>query len=134
MKTGIIIFLVIILVIGLFAISPYNFVLGKGDSMKPTFNNCTLILIKNNINPLLVERGEIVLINISDVQTKFEFEKIAHRVVNNDKIHKKISTRGDNNLTYDFPTQVDGYFDYERILGKVRYHLDIPTNFCNGFA
>lgn len=111
--------------------SKFSLALGEGDSMNPTFGNCTLLIIEKNISLPQIEIGEIVLVNISGIPTGFDFEKIAHRVVDHFYYSQKIATRGDNDNYYTTSEQSDGYFVYNRILGKVRYYIDLPSFFCN---
>ena len=100
----------------------------QGESMKPTFSDCMILSVNNLIQPENIVVGNIVVIDILDENK--EFSKITHRVVSNNLTEKLISTRGDNNLFYDFSSSVDGFFGYNKFLGKVEYYFSLPEQFC----
>ena len=121
-------------IFSLYFFSNYNLAFGSGESMKPTLRDCPLLVIDYSIDKNLIEEGEIALINISGIEAvnpNITTDKIAHRVVENDVINQKISTRGDNNEVYLYPAQIDGRFDYSRVLGKVIFYVNFPKPICD---
>ena len=100
--------------------------------MSPTFSNCTLLIINDKINPSEINTGDIILVNVSNINIpNVEFDKIAHRVVENNKNGEWISTRGDNVNVYYSPEQIDGEFGYNKILGRVVYYIKLQKSFCD---
>lgn len=98
--------------------------------MNPTFNGCTLIISDKNLNMSEVSIGDIVILNITGVEVfqNSNLNKLAHRVVNIKD--GKIATRGDNDDIYIYETQIDGYFEYERVLGVEKYYYNLPRKIC----
>ena len=105
---------------------PMNIV--HGDSMKPTFSDCTLVISNKNFPPKYTQEGNIAVIDISEQEAKFD--KIAHRVMSNNAETQMISTRGDNGSYYDYPSSIDGFFGYDKYLGKVEQYYALPPFFC----
>lgn len=99
--------------------------------MYPTFKGCTIIYADNEINPYLLEKGDIVIINLKGLEQKTTpYNIIVHRVIINNNKTQKIATRGDNNKIYNYTTQVDGFFDYNRVMGKVDKYYNLPIFMC----
>ncbi len=119
--------LIVVVMLGLF-LSSHDLKIGVGFSMLPTFSGCTILSINNQVLPEEIVTGDIVVIDVSDLD--LEVEKISHRVVNNNLDEQTISTRGDNSENYDFPTSVDGFFPYEKFNGKVELFINLPTEVC----
>jgi len=101
----------------------------QGDSMKPTFTDCTILVSNKTILPENVIKGDIIVIDISDQNA--DYPLIAHRVVDNDSVNQLISTRGDNDTYYDFPSSVDGFFEYNKFQGKIEHYFSLPQQVCN---
>ena len=115
----------------MFFLSQYKIALGMGDSMSPAINNCSLLLIKEKLEPKNIQIGEIIVLNVSDIENELlEYDVIAHRVVDNDIENSLIATRGDNSSKYTSPEQIDGYFHYDKILGKVSLYIKAPDMIC----
>lgn len=100
----------------------------QGDSMSPTFSDCTLAVVALNQSPELLETGEIVVIDISGQNA--QFPEIAHRVVENLPARQELSTRGDNDNYYQAPSSIDGYFPYSQVVGKVTQYITLPEIVC----
>ena len=100
----------------------------EGDSMAPTFSDCTLLVVNKQDLPEELLQGDIAVVDISDQQA--EFDKIAHRVVENLPLQQKFSTRGDNSAYYDFSSSIDGFFDYGKFGGKVDSYYILPSVIC----
>lgn len=104
----------------------------EGDSMKPTFGECVIVFVDKNVNPFDINEEDIVLVNLVGLDNKItDYDIIAHRVVINNNETRTIATRGDNDNIYNYTTQVDGFFDYDRILGNVDNYYNLPVFFCN---
>lgn len=101
----------------------------QGNSMEPTFSGCTLVVIDKNAEIEEVEIGQIVVVDISEAD--LEFNKFAHRLVEIKSSQAVFSTRGDNDELYDFPSSVDGFFEFEKFLGTVEIFFGVPNSFCN---
>jgi len=121
--------LLIIFIIVAISFENKKFNLVNGVSMSPTFSECALLISDSNVNPFDVEVGDIVIIDISEQNA--EFNKIAHRVVENNLINETIATRGDNDDFYDYPNSIDGFFGYDKFVGLVENHYDLPKVICN---
>jgi len=89
----------------------------RGISMEPTFGTCTLIVSEKNSLPQDAVVDDIVIVDVAS--EGLEFDRLAHRIVSNDSETMVFSTRGDNDDFYDFPSSIDGFFSYEKFLGKV---------------
>ena len=100
----------------------------EGDSIKPTFTDCTLLIVNKTSLPAELVAGDIAVVDISDQQA--EFDKIAHRVVENLPDQQKFSTRGDNSALYDFPSSFDDFFAYSRFRGRVDAYYVLPNMIC----
>jgi hypothetical protein len=117
----------------MYSFNVYNLGLGIGDSMYPTFSNCTLLVINPNIQPEELIKGNIVVINISDIQIPnldYDLDRIAHRGVENNKIERWVSIKGDNEFYYDYVNQIDGKFGYDKVLGKIVFYTKLKKSFC----
>ena len=101
----------------------------EGDSMQPTFSNCTLLVVNKQTLPAGLATGDIAVVDISGLE--MDFDKIAHRVVENLPEQQKFSTRGDNSAYYDFPSSIDGFFDYSKFRGKIGAYYLLPNFICN---
>lgn len=97
---------------------------GTGESMLPTFDNCTFLVVYKDKDLSTIKTGDIVIVNVSD-DSSFSSETIAHRVVKNNINEMLISTKGDNNEV------IDGDFSYEKILGRVVLFFERPENICS---
>jgi len=117
------------LVLGFWFFLDHELFFVQGDSMKPTFSDCTILVNNKKVLPENVFVGDIVVIDISD--QNIEFDKIAHRVKSNDLENQLISTRGDNNSFYDYPSSIDGFFGYNKFKGRIEYYFDLPQQFCS---
>ena len=100
----------------------------EGDSMNPTFTDCTLLIVNKDFAPAGLVSGNIAVVDISSQEA--EFDRIAHRVVENLPAQQQFSTRGDNSDYYDFPSSIDGFFDYSKFGGKVDAYYILPEFFC----
>ena len=101
----------------------------EGDSMLPTFRDCTLLVVNKEARPEALMVGEIAVVDITEQST--DFDLIAHRVVENLPNQQKFSTRGDNSAYYAFPSSIDGYFGYAKFGGKVDAYYILPEVICN---
>ena len=54
-----------------------------GDSMRPTFTGCTLVIVSKDFNPAELQKGQIVVVNMSGILNQTELDKFAHRVYEN---------------------------------------------------
>ncbi len=120
--------ILVVVLLGFLYLSSHDIKIGVGDSMLPTFSGCTILSINNQVLPEEIVTGDIVVIDVSDLD--LEVEKISHRVVDNRLYEMTISTRGDNTNNYDFPTSIDGFFAYERFNGKVEHFINLPIAWC----
>ena len=100
-----------------------------GDSMEPTFLGCALLAINTDSLPQDLASGEVVVVELDEPQNGFD--RIVHRVVENLPGEEKFSTRGDNDVYYDFPSSIDGYFPYSAFRGKVAHYINLPLEACN---
>lgn len=110
----------------------YSLGVSEGDSMMPTFTGCTLLVINEKIPAEEAIFGEIVVVDISSLNG--DFNKISHRLVDNDEENEKFSTRGENSSYYDFPSSIDGYFPYADFKGVVKNYFNLPKEFCNFYG
>jgi len=101
----------------------------EGDSMTPTFTDCTLLIVNKEALPEALATGDIAVVDITNQQA--EFDRIAHRVVENLPLQEQFSTRGDNASYYDFPSSIDGYFDYSKFVGRIDSYYILPNVVCN---
>lgn len=99
-----------------------------GVSMEPTFGSCTLLLVNNEVEPSSIVSGDIVVIDVPN--GGFGQDKVSHRVVENNLEVETISTRGDNDSLYDFPSSVDGFYDYSLFVGRVESYFELPEVLC----
>lgn len=117
-KTGIAVTVfLVLLIIGLFLFSQsFSLNLIQGNSMEPTFGLTTYVISDIQIPASEVVTGDIVIIDR-------DTDKFAHRVVENNISNETISTRGDNDSLYDFPSSVDGFFTYDQFEGRVTWGI-----------
>ena len=124
-----------VLFLAVIGFSAFNFfssnylAFAEGDSMQPTFTNCTLVTVNPSVEARQLRQDDIVVVDISAQQA--QFDEIVHRVVENVPSQEKFSTRGDNDSYYDFPSSIDGFFDYGLYKGKVGYYINLPEAICN---
>lgn len=131
----ILIVLVLVVVLSLFLFNQsFSLFVAEGISMQPTFSSCTVLVVDFKFPPEKLEKGDLVIVDISQQETQIEFDdltKIAHRVIENNIQEKWITTRGDNNLLYSYESSIDGFFSYESIIGKVVEFQQLPDIVCN---
>ena len=96
--------------------------------MKPTFTDCGLVITNPKFPAQYLQTLDIVVIDVSDRNAAYS--KIVHRVVQNFVSSQELTTRGDNDAFYDFPSSIDGLFDYEKVLGKVTNYYGLPVFMC----
>lgn len=117
--------LTVVAIAGIYFNNNFEVFVVRGESMKPTFGNCTIILSDKSFPPSQIQTGDIVVI---DTIFMGKEQKFAHRVVENNVQQRLISTRGDNDAFYDFPSSLDGFFVYPQVLGKVTNFWACPLN------
>ena len=126
--------LIILTVVAMVAIALLGFLrtnelaLVQGDSMAPTFSNCTLAVVNHEFAPSDLLPGDIASVDISSQNAAFS--QVAHRVVENNTEQQVFSTRGDNDSYYAFPSSIDGFFSYSEFQGLVTNNYNIPEFFC----
>lgn len=129
-KIIIILLLILFLIVfGILFMQNREIAIVQGDSMFPTFKECTILLYLKNYPPQNLLVGNIAVVEIN--QQTLSFKKIAHRIVENNIELQTIALRGDNNSYYDYPSSIDGYFSYEKIKGKVENYFNLPKIFCS---
>ena len=132
-KFLLIIFTIIITVFIYFFFKNNFLYFAVGNSMEPTFSGCTLVIANTIFIAEEISKGEIVVINILGVEEFINtgYDKMSHRVYDNRLDLQRIVTRGDNDDIYTYPSQVDGMFEYDRVIGVVKYYYNLPDKVCN---
>lgn len=98
---------VIILAVGggaIFGVTPYYV---QSGSMEPAMHVGSLALVKKGVDPSSLEEGDIVAFGIVGGET------VTHRVVENDRVARELTTKGDANEAAD-PSPVD----YGSVVGR----------------
>lgn len=121
----------ILVLVGIWGFSTkYSLSVIRGNSMSPTFNGCTLSLVNKQATGFDIDISDIVI--VTDFDENIGYHKIAHRVVSNSIDEQRFSLRGDNNALYDFPSSIDGFFDYNMLDGKIERYWNMPKILCGG--
>lgn len=103
--------------------------IARGDSMLPTYRDCTLLSVDDEYPVQNIVAGDVVVVDISSEGLDFNF--FAHRVVSNNVSEMFFSTRGDNNELYSSESSIDGFFEYQKFAGLIDGFVELPEVICS---